>query len=362
MPTKLFLKFTILLLAGTTFLSAKDTEKKGEGEKDLKSEIKEYIRHHLEDTHDFGLYSFTDDKKGKKVYRGLPLPVILWDEGLKVFSSTQLNHGKSVAQAGDNYYKLYHGKIYKTDEKGTISYDDHHHPTNAKPLDFSITKSVATIIFTALLMFLLFRGLARSYRENGLIAKGVGRFFEPIVLYIRDDNARPNIGEKHYKKYMSYLLTLFFFIWFLNLFGLTPLGINVTGNIAITFCLALITFVITNVTAKKEYWKHIFWMPGVPTIMKFALAPIELLGVFIKPFSLMIRLYANISAGHIVLMSLVALIFIFKNWIGSSLSFVLAFSISIIEILVALLQAYIFTVLSALYFGFAVEEHDHEDH
>ena len=148
----------------------------------------------------------------------------------------------------------------------------------------------------------------------------------------------------------------------MNLFGLTPLGINVTGNIAITFCLALITFVITNFTAKKEYWKHIFWMPGVPTIMKFALAPIELLGVFIKPFSLMIRLYANISAGHIVLMSLVALIFIFKNWIGSSLSLVLAFSISIIEILVALLQAYIFTVLSALYFGFAVEEDDHEGH
>ena len=139
MPTKLFLKFTILLLAGTTFLSAKDTEKKGEGEKDLKSEIKEYIRHHLEDTHDLGLYSFTDDEKGKKIYRGLPLPVILWDEGLKVFSSTQLNHGKSVAQAGDNYYKLYHGKIYKTDEKGTISYDDHDHPIITITIAMTIT-------------------------------------------------------------------------------------------------------------------------------------------------------------------------------------------------------------------------------
>ena len=361
MPTKLFLKFTILLLAGTTFLSAKDTEKKGEGEKDLKSEIKEYIRHHLEDTHDFGLYSFTDDKKGKKVYRGLPLPVILWDEGLKVFSSTQLNHGKSVAQAGDNYYKLYHGKIYKTDEKGTISYDDHHHPTNAKPLDFSITKSVATIIFTALLMFLLFRGLARSYRENGLIAKGVGRFFEPIVLYIRDDIARPNIGEKHYKKYMSFLLTIFFFIWFLNLLGLTPLGINVTGNIAVTLCLALLTFLITTFTGKKDYWKHIFdplgssmkWYAKLP--LYIILIPIEILGLIIKPFSLLIRLYANIQAGHIVLMSLIGLMFIFKSWIGSPLSFGLAFAISLIEILVALLQAYIFTMLSALYFGFASE-------
>jgi F-type H+-transporting ATPase subunit a len=194
-----------------------------------------------------------------------------------------------------------------------------------------------------------------------MIAKGVGRFFEPIVLYIRDEIAIPNIGEKHYKQYMSYLLTLFFFIWFLNILGLTPLGINVTGNIAITFALALITFIITNVTAKKDYWLHIFWMPGVPKIMRLALAPIELLGVFIKPFSLMIRLYANISAGHIVLMSLIGLMFIFKNWFGSSLSFGLAFAISIIEVLVALLQAYIFTVLSALYFGFAVEEHEHEE-
>ena len=158
---------------------------------------------------------------------------------------------------------------------------------------------------------------------------------------------------------MSYLLTIFFFIWFLNLLGLMPFGINVTGNIAITFSLALLTFIITNLTGKRDYWKHIFWMPGVPWPMKIVLAPIELLGVFIKPFSLMIRLYANISAGHIVLMSLIALMFIFKNWIGSTLSFILAFSISIIEILVALLQAYIFTVLSALYFGFASEEHDH---
>ena len=230
------------------------------------------------------------------------------------------------------------------------------------PLDLSITKGVVSLLFTALIMFFLFKGLADSYKKNGMVAKGVGRFFEPIVIYIRDEIAIPNIGEKHHRRYMGYLLTLFFFVWFLNLLGLTPLGINATGNIAVTFCLALITFVITNVSGKKEYWKHIFWMPGVPWPMKIVLAPIELLGVLIKPFSLMIRLYANISAGHIVLMSLISLIFIFKNWFGSSLSFMLAFSISIIEILVAALQAYIFTVLSALYFGFAVEEHDHDDH
>ena len=337
-------------------------ETKEESNVDLKSDIRAYIMHHLLDSHDFNLLSYTDEGSGKKVHIGFPLPVILWDDGLKIFSSSAFHHGEKVAQVGEQYYTIDHGKIYKTDAEGKITFDENHHATNETPLDFSITKSVVSIIVTAVLMFFLFRSLASSYRKNGLIAQGIGRFFEPIVLYVRDEIAIPNIGEKYYKKYMSYLLTLFFFIWFLNLFGLTPLGINVTGNIAITFCLALITFVITNFTAKKEYWKHIFWMPGVPTIMKFALAPIELLGVFIKPFSLMIRLYANISAGHIVLMSLVALIFIFKNWIGSSLSLVLAFSISIIEILVALLQAYIFTVLSALYFGFAVEEHDHEDH
>jgi F-type H+-transporting ATPase subunit a len=157
-------------------------------------------------------------------------------------------------------------------------------------------------------------------------------------------------------------LTIFFFIWFLNIFGLTPLGVNVTGNIAITFSLALLTFLITNFTGNKNYWKHIFWMPGVPVPMKIILAPIELLGVFIKPFSLLIRLYANMQAGHIVLMSLIGLMFIFKSWLGSTLSFGLAFAISLIEVLVALLQAYIFTMLSALYFGFAVEEHHDEAH
>ena len=217
------------------------------------------------------------------------------------------------------------------------------------------------IFVVALIMFLLFRGLAKSYAKNNSIASGVGRFFEPIVLYVRDEIAIPNIGEKHYKKYMSYLLTIFFFVWFLNIFGLTPLGINVTGNIAVTACLALITFLITTFTAKKDYWGHIFWMPGVPVLMKFVLAPIELLGTIIKPFSLMIRLYANIVAGHIVLMSLIGLMFIFKSWLGSSLSFLLSFAISLIEILVALLQAYIFTMLSALYFGSAVEEHHHEE-
>ena len=324
---------------------------------DLKSKINAYINHHVLDAHDFSL--FADEEAGK--HYGFPLPIILWDNGVHFFSSSKFDHGDAVAESNGNYYKLGHDeKIYKTDAGGTLTGDEHH-PTNAKPLDLSITKGVFSMMIVAFLMFLLFGGLAKTYAKNGGISTGFGRIFEPLVLYIRDDIAIPNIGEKHYKRYMSYLLTVFFFVWFLNMFGLTPLGINVTGNIAITAGLAIITFLITNLTANKNYWGHIFWMPGVPTPMKFILAPIELLGIFIKPFSLMIRLYANISAGHIVLMSLIALMFIFKSWLGSSLSFLLSFAISSIEILVALLQAYIFTMLSALYFGSAVEEHHHEE-
>jgi F-type H+-transporting ATPase subunit a len=327
---------------------------------DVKSKIKAFVKHHVLDSHEF---SFTqDDETG--VHYSIPLPIIIYDNGFQIFSSSKFEHGEAVAESNGNFYVINHhdGKIYKTDAAGTITEDEKSgHPTNVRPLDFSITKTVVSIILAALLMFFLFAGLAKSYAKNNGIASGAGRIFEPIVLYVRDEIAIPNIGEKHYKKYMSYLLTIFFFILFLNIFGLMPFGINATGNLTITFSLAIITFLITNLTANKNYWGHIFWMPGVPKVMRLVLAPIELLGVFIKPFSLMIRLYANIFAGHIVLMSIIGLMFIFKSWIGSSLSFGLSFALSILEILVAFLQAYIFTMLSALYFGAAVEEHHHEE-
>ena len=322
----------------------------------------EFIQHHLLDSHDFHLFSY-GKSSGHETHIGIPLPVILWEDGLHFFISSEFHHGEAVAESNGKYFAINHhdGMIYNTDANGTFNVDEKHHTTNTKPIDFSITKSIVMILIVALLMFMIFRNLGKSYSKNDGIATGVGRFFEPLVLYIRDEIAIPNIGEKHYKKYMSHLLTVFFFIWFLNMFGLTPLGVNVTGNIAITASLAIITYLITTFTANGNYWGHIFWMPGVPLPMKIILAPIELLGVFIKPFSLMIRLYANIFAGHIVLMSLIGLMFIFKNWLGSSLSFMLSFAISTIEILVALLQAYIFTMLSALYFGSAVEEHHHEE-
>ena len=356
-----------LLFAGGLFAKENEPNLENLSAKEIqKQEIKEYIMHHLQDSYDFSLFSYTTDT-GEHVYIGAPLPIILWDNGLKIFSSSKFHHGETVAEVEGNYYVISHNKIYKTDASGTITYDEEHHTTNIAPLDFSITKGVASIMFTVLLIFLLFKSLADSYAKNGGMASGVGRFLEPIVLYVRDEIAIPNIGKKYYKKYMSFLLTVFFFVWFLNILGLTPLGINVTGNIAVTFSLAIFTFLFTNLTGTKDYWLHIFdplgstikWYAKIP--LYIILIPIEVLGIFIKPFSLLIRLYANMQAGHIVLMSLIGLMFIFKSWLGSPLSFGLAFAISLIEVLVALLQAYIFTMLSALYFGFAAEEHEHHN-
>jgi F-type H+-transporting ATPase subunit a len=319
-----------------------------EGPKDMKDIVKETITHHLADSYEFHITEGV----------GFPLPIILVDNGLKVFSSSKFHHGETVAEVDGNYYKVYHSKIYKTDAEGTITYDDHHHPTNEQPLDFSITKNVFMILLMAAFMFFLFSGVAKTYKSS-LTPKKAGKFLEPIIIYVRDEIAIPNIGEKHYKKYMSYLLTVFFFIWFLNLVGMTPLGVNVTGNIAITFSLALMTFIITQVSGKKDYWMHIFWMPGVPVLIRPVLAIIELIGLFVKPFSLMIRLYANMLAGHVVIMSILGLIFIFGSWFASVPFTFLTLFLSVLELLVAALQAYIFTMLTSLYFGAAVEEHDH---
>ena len=315
-----------------------------------KAAHKEYIDHHLKDSYDFGIWHAYGIE--------FPLPVILVDEGLHFFMSSKFHHGDGVAESNGKYYKVFHSKIYRTDAQGTITMDEAtHHPSNVKPLDLSITKNVFTIFLISILIFWLFRSVAKSY-GNSMIPNKKGRLLEPLVLFVRDEIAIPNIGEKYYGKYMSYLLTVFFFIWFLNLAGMTPLGIGVTNNIAVTFGLAIMTFLITQFTAKKDYWGHIFWMPGVPVFMKVVLAPIELLGVFIKPFALMIRLYANMTAGHVVMMSLIALLYMFENWFARGAFLGLTLFLSILELLVAFLQAYIFTMLTALYFGAAVAEHD----
>ena len=325
---------------------------------DKKAKVNAFIEHHLQDSHDFVFFSDEEENK----HYGFSLPVILWDNGLKVFSSSKLHHGETVAEVDGSFYKLYHGKIYKTDAEGTISYDEHHHPTNTKPLDFSITKNVVSMLFVSALLLFMFVGLARSYKK-GPIPTGFGRILEPLIIFIRDEIAIPNIGEKKYRKFMGFLLTVFFFIWLLNLLGMTPLGINVTGNIAVTVCLALFTYFITQFSANKDYWKHIFWMPGVPVPMKIILAPIELLGTLTKPFALLIRLFANITAGHVVIMSLIAMIFVGKNLAADlPISLGLTLFISVIEILVAFLQAFIFTMLSSLFIGMAVQDHHHDEH
>ena len=325
-------------------------------EKDkIKKENKDFITHHLLDAHSFDIMV---TKEGKHI--GLPLPVIFYDSanGLHTMMSSAFHHGEKVVESKGGYYKLFHEKIYKTDASGTINLDEHQHATNEKVMDFSITKTVVMVLVTALLMIFIFGGIAKSYK-NSLVPTGAGKILEPVILFIRDDIAKPNIGPK-YKKYMSYLLTIFFFILFLNVFGLLPFGINVTGNIAITAALAIFTFLITQFTANKNYWQHIFWMPGLPLPMKIVMMPIEIIGMFIKPFALLIRLFANMTAGHIVIMSLIAMIYVFKNVIAGVAFPFLTFVLYLLEILVAFLQAYIFTMLSAVYFGMANEEHHHE--
>ena len=343
------ISFLLLFVFSTIvgFSSDHSTEKSGEKTKEeIKKEIKETIKHHLQDSYIF------------EITHGVsfPLPVILFDGGVHIFSGSKFNHGHDVVESKGNYYKLDHGKIYKTGADGIIKYDADHHATNSRPFDFSITKNVFVLILMSVFLFFLFSRMAKKYKST-LNPGGSAKFLEPIVVFIRDEIAIPNIGEEHYKKYLNYLLTIFFFIWFLNLAGMTPLGISVTNNIAITSALAICTFMITTFTGNKNYWAHIFWMPGVPIPMRLLLAPIELLGIFIKPFALMIRLYANMTAGHVVMMSIIGLIFVFKNYFATGAFLGLSLFLSILELLVAALQAYIFTMLSSLYFGAAKQDH-----
>lgn len=357
--------FCSAFASGTTPKSDGDSE--GHGAVTSESEISEYILHHIKDAHDFHLFSY-NDSEGHRKHIGFPLPVIVYSsKGLRTFMSSEFHHddsGHHVVESDGVSLVKYHEKIYELNEGAhSVEFDEAHHPTNAHAvLDLSITKSVFGFLLVSILMLIAFGRLANQYKKQA-IPTGLGRVLEPLILYVRDEIARPNIGEKHYRRFTGFLMTVFFFIWISNLLGLTPLGFNITGQLAVTFTLALFTFLITQFSGNKDYWKHIFWMPGVPVPMKIILAPIELLGTLTKPFSLMIRLFANISAGHIVVMSLISIAIIMKSTLGATgatlLSLALSFFLTLIELLVAFLQAYIFTMLSALFIGMAVEEHDH---
>jgi F-type H+-transporting ATPase subunit a len=213
------------------------------------------------------------------------------------------------------------------------------------------------------LTLIILLSVVRFYKKNGAVApKGVAKFLEPIIVMVRDDIAKANIDHHKYQKYVPYLLTIFFFIWFNNMLGLIPFlpgGANLTGNITVTFFLALCTLIVTVFSGNKNYWGHIFWMPGVPVPMKFFMMPIELIGIITKPFALMIRLFANITAGHIIVLALISIIFINKNVAWGGLSVPMALFISVLELLVAFLQAFLFAMLSSLFIGAAVEEAHH---
>ncbi len=367
---KLAITLSLIFFTSLVIFASEDKKQSGDQHKvnpvNTPEEISDYIKHHVKDSHDFHLFSYFSDDKEHHV--GFPLPVILWgSNGLTTFMSSEFHHddeGKVVVnKGGSNFVKL-HGKIYELKEGATsIVFDKEHHATNAsKPIDLSITKSVFGILLFGLLMFLMFRGLAKQYRTKQ-VPTGFGRVLEPLVLYVRNEIAKPNIGPK-YKKFTGYLMTVFFFIWFSNLMGLTPFGFNVTGQLAITAVLAIITFVVYMASSNKHFWSHQLWMPGVPYLLRPILAVIELAGtLIIKPFSLMVRLFANITAGHIVVMSLIAIGMTMQKELtiyGSTiLSLILSLFIMLIEVLVAFLQAYIFTMLSALFIGMAVEEAEH---
>ncbi|WP_338406947.1 F0F1 ATP synthase subunit A [uncultured Flavobacterium sp.] len=349
----------VLFLASTTYLSASENNTKKEKEP---FNAKEMIMHHVKDAHEFHIVEWNN----KPIT--FSLPIILWtNKGLTTFSSSEFHHddsGQQIVERNGNRFVKLHEKIYQlNDGVESVSLNEKQHPENASlPLDFSITRNVFMMWVSVVLLLLLFITSARKYRSSeSNVPTGIAGFVEPLIVFVRDEIAKPMIGEHKYKKYMPYLLTVFFFIWINNIFGLIPIfnGANVSGNIAFTLTLALFTFLITTFSGNKNYWKHIFWMPGVPVPMKIFLMPIELIGIFTKPVSLMIRLFANITAGHIIILALMSLIFIFETVWVSPVSVAFSLFIGVIEIVVTAIQAYIFTVLSALYFGMATEEEHH---
>lgn len=302
----------------------------------------ELIIEHISDSYEWKIFG-----EGNNAFY-IPLPIIIWDNGLKIFLSSDFIKNNKIVEKNGKLYKLIKNNIYNINSiNNRINY-------KKIILDFSFTKNVTMILFSAIIIFLIFTTMKFFYRNNYTNSWNLGKILEPLVIFIRDEVAIPNIGHKKYHKYLPFLLTLFFFILFNNLLGLLPGAPNITGNINVTFVLALITFLVININANKNYWKHIFWMPNVPVIVKFLLLPIELTGIFIRPITLCIRLFANITAGHIVILSFISLIFIFKNILSAVIFIPFAFFVSLLEILVSFLQAYIFTTLSSLFIGMAV--------
>lgn len=355
---RLFL-IVIVLLSGVTKVVA------AEGHEGVKFDPGKMITEHITDAYDWHLWGAGDNSVS------IPLPVIIYsaDLGFHTFMSSAFHHGHAI----HNGFALKEGKLVVVNE---LEGDAHTATINEEKTaglwDISITKNVVSLFVSIILLFLLFMSVVKSYNARpGQAPKGLQGLIEPLVIFVRDDIAKASIGEKKYMKFLPFLLTSFFFIWINNLLGLVPVfpgGANLTGSISITLTLAAITFVIVLFSANKNYWHHIFAMPGVPKWILILMTPIEILGFFLRPFVLMIRLFANITAGHIIALSFFSLIFIFGEMgagagFGAAI-FSIAFTVfmTCLELLVAFLQAYVFTLLSAIYIGAAVEEPHHETH
>jgi F-type H+-transporting ATPase subunit a len=331
-----FFSFILVLFALASPQSMRAANNADESEPFNASEV---ILHHVLDDH---IWHFWDGHYGT-----LYLPVIVYssEKGLDIFSSSNFyNEAHSLVEYKG--YKLDHNKIYLTD-------------SGKAAFDLSVTKNVAMLFINALVLILVFFAVSKAYKKNkGSAPTGIQSFFEPVIVFVRDEIAKPNIGHA-YEKFLPYLLTLFFFILFGNLLGLLPGAANLTGNIAVTMVLALFTFIITNLNGNKAYWSHIFWTPGVPLLLRIVILPVEIIGIFTKPISLMVRLFVAITAGHIVILSLISLTFIFGSIaVGAGSSLIVLF-INLIELLVAGIQAYVFTLFSSLYIGMAIADHEH---
>ncbi len=349
--------FSLSVFKSFAYEPTEDTTKKAETHAESgKFDAGKLITEHIGDSYGWHMWG-----EGHNAV-AIPLPVILYsDKGLDIFMSSAFHHGAEDVVA-KNTYRLEENHI-KVVENGVVNEE-----ATEKLTDLSITKNVMSLLVSAFLLLWIFLSVAKSYKNRvGMAPKGLQSFIEPLIIFVRDDVAKTSIGPK-YEKFMPYLLTVFFFIFVNNLMGLIPVfpgGAYLTGNIAICAVLACFTLIIIFANSNAHYWRHIFAMPGVPAWVLIILTPIELLGVVLRPFVLMIRLFANITAGHIIALAFFSLIFIFGEMsTGAGLGVAVlsvAFTVfmGFMELLVAFLQAYVFTLLSAMYFGAAIEEGHH---
>ena len=367
--------FSLFFISITNIVSANDGEGKDpRSTKEEKFDAAKVIFGHILDNHEFHITEY-HGSDGKVHHVSLPLPIILYspERGFTAFMSSKFHHGD---EAHNGYALLTEGKIndeklqgYKAgqivpvDENGKVL-------SNVKVYDLSITKNVVQMMLALAILVWLMTSIAKSYKRGlgvNSAPKGKQNLLEPVITFVRDEVAKPNLGHK-YEKYLPYLLTVFFFILINNIFGLIPGSANVTGNIAFTLVLGLISFVVILFSSNTHFWGHIFNPPGVPGFVKPILVLVEFLSVFIKPFALIMRLFANMVAGHIIIICLISLIFIFgqmssvAGWATSPISIAFTVFIYFIEVLVAFLQAFIFTNLTAVFIGQAFEgEHHHDE-